>query len=213
MFPNGRQAGKAGKTLTVLLLDEVGLAEHSPEMPLKVLHTILVDPPVAIVGLSNWALDPAKMNRAICLQRPDPTEADMAATGGTIVATGATSAGGAGAGARSLPSLLAPLAQAFGEVYTQQGGRDFVGMRDFYSLLKLLRSDARAAEDARAAAVVRGPGAAEAQASGDEGLDPATLTGAICRSFGGKPAMLDRILRVFHARVRLSYAPALLFFV
>jgi hypothetical protein len=39
---------------TVLLLDEVGLAEHSPDMPLKVLHGMLVNPPIAIVGLSNW---------------------------------------------------------------------------------------------------------------------------------------------------------------
>ena len=61
-----------GEVVTVLLLDEVGLAEHSPDMPLKVLHEVLVDPPVAIVGLSNWALDPAKMNRAVLLRRPDP---------------------------------------------------------------------------------------------------------------------------------------------
>ena len=47
----------------MLLLDEVGLAEHSPDMPLKVLHGILVDPPISIVGLSNWVLDPAKMAR------------------------------------------------------------------------------------------------------------------------------------------------------
>lgn len=39
---------------TVLLLDEVGLAELSPDLPLKVLHSLLVDPPVAIIGLSNW---------------------------------------------------------------------------------------------------------------------------------------------------------------
>ena len=55
--------------ITVLLLDEVGLAEYSPDMPLKVLHSMLVDPPIAIVGVSNWALDSSKMNRAILLQR------------------------------------------------------------------------------------------------------------------------------------------------
>ncbi len=60
-------------TITILLLDEVGLAEHrfgmflfgclyiSPDMPLKVLHGILLDPQIAIVGLSNWVLDPAKV--------------------------------------------------------------------------------------------------------------------------------------------------------
>ena len=44
----------ADSALTMLLLDEVGLAEHSPDMPLKVLHAMLVDPPIAVVGLSNW---------------------------------------------------------------------------------------------------------------------------------------------------------------
>jgi hypothetical protein len=39
----------AENTICVLLLDEVGLAEHSPDMPLKALHAILVDPPVAVV--------------------------------------------------------------------------------------------------------------------------------------------------------------------
>jgi hypothetical protein len=38
---------------------------------------MLVDPPISIVGLSNWALDPAKMNRAICLQRTEHTADDI----------------------------------------------------------------------------------------------------------------------------------------
>jgi hypothetical protein len=46
-----RFAEQAHNTVTVLLLDEVGLAEHSPDMPLKVLHGMLVNPPIAIVGL------------------------------------------------------------------------------------------------------------------------------------------------------------------
>ena len=44
---------------------------------MKVLHEVLVDSPVAIVGISNWALDPAKMNRAVCLRRPEPKENDL----------------------------------------------------------------------------------------------------------------------------------------
>ena len=166
--------GKGGnKTVTVLLLDEVGLAEHSPLMPLKVLHTILVEEEVAVVGLSNWVLDPAKMNRAILLQRPDASQAEMANTGGTIVLeAGAAAAaapkpspneGGAAEDtpavvvAESVPSGLAaqlePLARAYHEVYTDQGERDFIGMRDYYSLLKLLRrsllAGAAAADGAR----------------------------------------------------------------
>ena len=68
--------------VAAVVLDEVGLAEDSPRLPLKALHPLLEDGTgggddssqteqgivpikdrVAFVGISNWALDPAKMNR------------------------------------------------------------------------------------------------------------------------------------------------------
>ena len=93
-----RQCGKLqkgknpDKFVSVVVLDEVGLAEDSPLMPLKTLHPLLEDgfsstddiieveeqfpQRVAFVGISNWALDPAKMNRGIMLSRglPDTEE-------------------------------------------------------------------------------------------------------------------------------------------
>ncbi len=65
---------------SAVVLDEVGLAEDSDKMPLKTLHPLLetgcIDDQdifpfhkVAFVGLSNWALDPAKMNRGILVSR------------------------------------------------------------------------------------------------------------------------------------------------
>ena len=94
-----RQCGKLqkgknpDKFVSVVVLDEVGLAEDSPLMPLKTLHPLLEDglssaadgiveveekfpERVAFVGISNWALDPAKMNRGIMLSRglPDTEE-------------------------------------------------------------------------------------------------------------------------------------------
>ena len=88
------QRGKnPDKFVSVVVLDEVGLAEDSPLMPLKALHPLLEDglssaadgiieveetfpERVAFVGISNWALDPAKMNRGIMLSRglPDTEE-------------------------------------------------------------------------------------------------------------------------------------------
>lgn len=79
------------KYVSVVVLDEVGLAEDSPLMPLKTLHPLLEDgvssaddiveveqqlERVAFIGISNWALDPAKMNRGIMLSRglPDARE-------------------------------------------------------------------------------------------------------------------------------------------
>ena len=79
------QSVSGKKSVTVLLLDEIGLAEFSPDMPLKVLHKMLMSKTVAIVGISNWMLDPAKMNRAVCLRRPDPPQADLNLTGAEII--------------------------------------------------------------------------------------------------------------------------------
>ena len=86
------QKGKnPDKYVSVVVLDEIGLAEDSPLMPLKTLHPLLEDgvsstddiqveeqlpERVAFIGISNWALDPAKMNRGIMLSRglPDAEE-------------------------------------------------------------------------------------------------------------------------------------------
>lgn len=55
----------------MVLLDEVGLAEQSPHLPLKVLHKMFDEagPGEGVVGISNWALDPAKvrLDIASCL--------------------------------------------------------------------------------------------------------------------------------------------------
>ena len=72
---------EAGNTVVVVLLDEVGLAEQSPHLPLKVLHKLLdEDREQAVVGISNWRLDPAKMNRAVHLYRGQPTVEDLSLT-------------------------------------------------------------------------------------------------------------------------------------
>lgn len=64
-----RYKREAPNTIVVVLLDEVGLAEQSPHLPLKVLHKTLDEAREneSVVGISNWALDPAKMNRAVHL--------------------------------------------------------------------------------------------------------------------------------------------------
>ena len=113
-------------TITVLLLDEIGLAEYSPDLPLKILHGMLINPPIAIVGLSNWVLDAAKMNRAICIQRTQATEIDIFETGKQILGD---------------CELLHKLSSIYHKIYTQQSqfGREFFGMRDYYSLIKQIK--------------------------------------------------------------------------
>ena len=188
----------AEDVLTVLLLDEVGLAENSPDMPLKVLHYMLVDPPVAIVGLSNWVLDSSKMNRAVCLQRPEPSPEDIMFTGRNIVGVSAEVASADSldlppqpvltrekSGTTRLQPWLMNLAHAFHRLYSNQkeffgaNSRDFVGMRDYYSLLKHLRQ--------------------EYTAHGSVSMTPEVLINAVARNFGGKPHALESIATLFHS--------------
>ncbi|ETO03185.1 hypothetical protein RFI_34225 [Reticulomyxa filosa] len=64
----------------VLLLDEIGLAEHSKHSPLKILHQLLEDPKISFVGISNWPLDAAKMSRVIMHQIPSMTTQELKET-------------------------------------------------------------------------------------------------------------------------------------
>ncbi len=98
--------------ITVVLLDEIGLAEISKHNPLKVLHKIMEPPEVAIVGISNWDLDDAKMNRAIILQRPEPNEEDLYKTAEAIQQ-------GCGLG-QIYPNDLRAISKAYHQPWTQR---------------------------------------------------------------------------------------------
>ena len=62
----------------MILFDELGLAEKSPENPLKVLHSKLEydgkNEGVCFIGISNYSLDAAKVNRALSLSVPNLEE-------------------------------------------------------------------------------------------------------------------------------------------
>jgi len=61
--------------ISMILFDELGLAERSKYNPLKALHSNLeLDgnrKGISFVGISNWVLDAAKINRALFLSVPD----------------------------------------------------------------------------------------------------------------------------------------------
>ncbi|PFX15559.1 E3 ubiquitin-protein ligase RNF213 [Stylophora pistillata] len=140
---------------SVVVLDEVGLAEDSPKMPLKTLHPLLEDDDqndefviqseksftrVAFIGLSNWALDPAKMNRGIMLCRNEPDGDELEATARGIC-------GGDEDIMTHIEHLISPLVSGYKDLYTRQkklkklidGKKDeFFGLRDFYSLIKMI---------------------------------------------------------------------------
>ncbi|RXN17930.1 E3 ubiquitin-protein ligase RNF213-alpha-like protein [Labeo rohita] len=134
--------------VSVVVLDEIGLAEDSQKMPLKTLHPLLEegcidDQPVphkkvGFIGISNWALDPAKMNRGIFVSRGDPDERELIETAEGICF--------------SDPMILdrvrdyfQPLAHAYMNICNEQG-RGFFGLRDYYSLIKMIFAVAKASD-------------------------------------------------------------------
>ena len=62
----------------MILFDELGLSESSESNPLKVLHLKLEyagkEEGVSFVGISNYSLDAAKINRVLVLSVPDLDE-------------------------------------------------------------------------------------------------------------------------------------------
>ncbi|KAI5056536.1 hypothetical protein GOP47_0028354 [Adiantum capillus-veneris] len=120
--------------LVVIVLDEIALAETSCHNPLKVLHPLL-EPDVqeiAVVGISNWSLDAAKMNRGIHLSQSDPEEEDLYDTGLAIFESYNA------ANCHQFREKLRGLVTAYVKYHAQQVRADFHGLRDFYSLIKSL---------------------------------------------------------------------------
>ncbi|XP_028976279.2 E3 ubiquitin-protein ligase rnf213-beta isoform X3 [Esox lucius] len=163
--------------VSVVVLDEIGLAEDSPQMPLKTLHPLLEDGcidnerpdphmKVGFVGISNWALDPAKMNRGIFVSRWDPTESELVETAIGICSS-------------SLPILLKikhlfpPLAKAFLRICKETAKNQFFGLRDYYSLVKMLFATVRQFE---------------------QEPNDSQLAEAILRNFSGQPEGFDPVI-------------------
>ena len=174
-----RKAG-SNKFTACVVLDEVGLAEDSPLLPLKVLHLLLEDNDygsdeiekvveqdeiiskhipaamteeeksevesddmmdrVAFIGISNWSLDPAKMNRGIMVARGDPDIDELVASARGIC----ESKFDKGPIQKSIDKKIEFLAKAYHQLtsskdQTKEGEtRDYFGLRDFYSLVKML---------------------------------------------------------------------------
>ncbi|KAG2461062.1 R213A ligase, partial [Polypterus senegalus] len=135
------QEGKnLNEYISVVVLDEIGLAEDSPKMPLKTLHPLLEegcidDDPlphkkVGFIGISNWALDPAKMNRGIFVSRGDPDERELIESAKGICS--------------SDPMILMKVQgffKIFARAYLQickKRNKEFFGLRDYYSLIKMI---------------------------------------------------------------------------
>ena len=81
---------------------------------------------VAFIGISNWALDPAKMNRGVMVTRGDPDidELELSARGiCTVIESDPVM--------KRLEPYFRPLAESYKEISESQK-REFFGLRDFY---------------------------------------------------------------------------------
>ncbi|XP_011226480.2 E3 ubiquitin-protein ligase RNF213 isoform X2 [Ailuropoda melanoleuca] len=132
--------------VSVVVLDEVGLAEDSPKMPLKALHPLLEygciedDPAphkkVGFIGISNWALDPAKMNRGIFVSRGSPNKKELIESAKGICSSEPLVQ-------QRVQGYFAPFARAYETVCRKQD-KEFFGLRDYYSLIKMVFAKAKA---------------------------------------------------------------------
>ncbi|MBN3286120.1 RN213 ligase, partial [Polyodon spathula] len=142
------QEGKNLKEyVSVVVLDEIGLAEDSTKMPLKTLHPLLEegcidDEPlphkkVGFVGISNWALDPAKMNRGIFVSRGDPDEKELISSANGICSSEPMIR-------KKVQGFFRGFAKAYLDICKKQG-KEFFGLRDYYSLIKMVFAIAKSA--------------------------------------------------------------------
>ena len=81
---------------------------------------------VAFIGISNWALDPAKMNRGVMVTRGELGLEEL-----HLSARGICSAKDNDPVREQLQRYFDPLSQAYMEICMKQE-RQFFGLRDFY---------------------------------------------------------------------------------
>ncbi|XP_029997116.1 E3 ubiquitin-protein ligase rnf213-alpha-like isoform X2 [Sphaeramia orbicularis] len=134
--------------ISVVVLDEIGLAEDSPKMPLKTLHPLLEegcidDEPlphkkVGFIGISNWALDPAKMNRGIFVSRGDPDLKELIESAKGICSSDTMIL-------EKVRDFFQPFAIGYMRICRTQG-KGFFGLRDYYSLIKMIFAVAKASQ-------------------------------------------------------------------
>ena len=149
---------KSKDVLPCVVLDEIGLAEISPHNPLKILHPLLEPsdtfdeentnnyprPQVAVVGISNWALDPAKMNRAVHISRPEPDMQDLIGTGteivrGELLNQYSKDEANQKVEERTINRIITSIAQGYFKyvaLFSEVPPKNFHGLRDYYSTIK-----------------------------------------------------------------------------
>ena len=140
--------------ITLVFFDEMGLAERSKKNPLKIIHFLLEEEkeekeenekeededevkkiPIPFLGISNWKLDAAKINRALSLSITDYEINDLKET---AIAISEAIDKDIAAKNNYFFEILAKTYYEYLEINKAdiKEYRDFHGNRDFYSLIK-----------------------------------------------------------------------------
>ena len=130
--------------ISTFYFDEMGLAEHSPHNPLKVIHSELEydlnegEKKISFLGVSNWSLDSAKMNRGMSINIPDPNESDIQKTSITIAESylGVNLSENVKIFFENLGSSFYKYKQELQKNKIFKKYENFHGNRDFYHLIK-----------------------------------------------------------------------------
>ena len=125
--------------ITLVFFDEMGLAERSSNNPLKVIHFLLErdsNDSVPFLGISNWKLDAAKINRALSLTITDYDIEDLEETAISIAKALNVEL------SNKYQDYFKTLARTYFNYvqYSQDSikeNKDFHGNRDFYNLIKI----------------------------------------------------------------------------
>ena len=135
---NAKKKSNNEHNINLVFFDEMGLAERSSNNPLKVIHYLLerdkVDT-VPFLGISNWRLDAAKINRALNLSITDYDIKDLIETANSIAEALDINL------SNKYKDFFETLAGVYYEymIYNQNSikeNKDFHGNRDFYNLIK-----------------------------------------------------------------------------
>ena len=123
--------------IPVVYFDEMGLAEESPNNPLKVIHSELEyddnEQKVGFIGISNWILDASKMNRTIFLGVPTLDEKQLNKTAEEISSNLDENL------SNQYSDLFSNLVKTYCEYKNDikaTSQSEFHGLRDFYHLIK-----------------------------------------------------------------------------
>ena len=136
------------KNINLVFFDEMGLAERYSNNPLRVIHYLLEtdkEKSVPFLGISNWRLDAAKINRAVTLSITDYDIKDLEGTANSIAEALDNNL------ATTYKDFFQTLAKVYYE-YIQQnqnsilGNKDFHGNRDFYNLIKTAMRELKSRE-------------------------------------------------------------------